>query len=1208
MSLVKTALEADVAVGEVSLSAFSKVFETIAIGGEVVGTALDMLNLGLDIYELWTFDGNDIDKAALGIKFTFDLAASQVAAAAFGAGLAGAAGVATAFTAAGVLIAGLGIGVAELVVSYGNMAARANNVGDTIATIYDAYKGGGYKYETKDDNRELVPLAGAVVNQIEMGHKGITVGFDSHYIYRTDHSGGSGSSNYFWPGHMPTLNKKRSEAINLKDGIGCKENSRIVEFDGRPDCLILPATPKAFISYDYEALPFATTSHHRGYDLLRGLEEDGRFDFDFYVFLSEYIITHLYFEYVKTRIAVVLDKRSIRLQMFSHLDKVEEVQRNLSYDVEGAAGGEYCIGLVEGSYLAMTLSLNASGSDAGTKTTWIIDASSLKTGNVEVGNNFVKIGGNTITVSSEKFDGVWLIKPGGDSGERSLVNFETKQLLVQYEDGSKWNNKNETILQHLEKLAQEHKLAGEFVVVDNYEVQEKEKERPVGRAYFDVSGDRMLYTDAMADVGLECEVVFLNDIDSGKYQQREWYTEEDAVEDAIAAKNAVLGAVVGNDAYFFHSHNNCYTALWRVNAETHRITAKYYISTLSEDPNFKISGVSRNGEFVTLAISRTHHAGEGLLQIIYIIREESMVLSTVIGNKNMFKRINESEGSLSLNDLVGGMQTSKISALKKLKNQAFVLPSIADIVTVVCKDGVDSDQFCCWLRTSDSTIIRSSLPNPPRDLILTTSSYREDGYEMFYLYSVENGFVYCQQGSFYSNFTRITIPGLTNLFTVQGEVFATTKEGRISRLPADRSNSVYLEAVNEDWLAQHKTWWLDLPGLEGKKSTSISVFGVRDSNNRVVPVWYQDGKVVIASPELLGNQLRFLGLCGNEQVPLLFDRENGHLYKQPVTSGAMDAMFDSDGKLISDKIPEAKIMVGNERIKEPAMMDGYLRVTTESGIILVVDGHLEMGTLVAVNMEWQKSTNLEAGMETLADIWPHGDMVVLLDDSDDSKPAWFHLASAETVRVQGLKMSDHPMWMGMSTDGATFYIYVQSSGFLYAIDRERKTMIEKGKFTAAKVQGNSLVLQCTSPNAEINIPTLIGLDFAVVSASNAKTVVIDEENWNHYKVITIDNISNEGSRERMVEINHSGEHLVVHIMGSNMVFVDGSRGSSVNVANVLAKEAEQGSYKVKVRLGIDEEEFTISDFRDCLGKAHPFLKDGIFSIAEIIALIKDNPQ
>ncbi|KAH9296779.1 hypothetical protein KI387_028461 [Taxus chinensis] len=208
---------------------------------------------------------------------------------------------------------------------------------------------------------------------------------------------------------------------------------------------------------------------------------------------------------------------------------------------------------------------------------------------------------------------------------------------------------------------------------------------------------------------------------------------------------------------------------------------------------------------------------------------------------------------------------------------------------------------------------------------------------------------------------------MTSLFTVEGEVSATTKEGRISHLPADRSNSVYLEVVNKDWLTQHKTWWLNLPGLEGKNSTSISMFCVRDhNNNRVVPVWYQDGKV----------------------VPLLFDQENDHLYKQPVTSGAMDAMFDFDGKLISGKILEAKIMLGNERIKEPVMMDGYLRVTTESGIILVVDGHLEMGTLVAVSMEWQKNSTLELEMETLADIWPHGDVVLLLGDFDDSEPAW----------------------------------------------------------------------------------------------------------------------------------------------------------------------------------------------------------------------------
>ena len=73
--------------------------------------------------------------------------------------------------------------------------------------------------------------------------------------------------------------------------------------------LVLPATPKSFISYEYQILPFPTFRHDKGFDVIRRLEEDERFDYDFYIFPSEYIIRKILFEYVETKIVVVLDSR-----------------------------------------------------------------------------------------------------------------------------------------------------------------------------------------------------------------------------------------------------------------------------------------------------------------------------------------------------------------------------------------------------------------------------------------------------------------------------------------------------------------------------------------------------------------------------------------------------------------------------------------------------------------------------------------------------------------------------------------------------------------------------------------------------------------------------------------------------------------------------------------------------------------------------------
>ncbi|KAH9296754.1 hypothetical protein KI387_028436 [Taxus chinensis] len=1196
--LVKTALEAEQLAGEVSLSTFSKVLKTTATEG--VGVLLGFVNVGLDAYEL-SLAQNDIDKATFGTQLAFDLASSVVGIAGLGAGIAGATGVAMALSGAGVILGGLGIGVGGLVKTFGRVAENAKEVGNYFATLDESYSGGGYKYETHEKATALVPLPEAVVTSIKMADNQIEVGFDSQFIYRTRHgSTGSGRQNYFvWPGDWPRMVKDRSQAINVREGIGYKDNISLIKMDGHPDCLILPITPKSFITYEYELLPFTTFRHDRGFDVIRRLEEDERFDYDFYIFPSHNTIHKIMFEYVETKIAVVLDKRSIRLQMYPELS--QKLHGYLSYEVEGS-GGEYCIGLAKG----YSVSLNTSGSHA-KETTWIIDGSTLGDDSIEVGKDWVKVCGITIDLLGRKMKSFLVISPGG---EVSLVDFASQQALIQSEDASKWTDKNETLQQHLQRMAQEHRISAHFVLVNNYTVEAvKGHKREVGRAYYDVAGNRMLYIDVEQDIGREIIKVPLSSDGhwGGEQPTGQVYTAANAREDAVITRDAVLGAVVGDDAYFFHTQKK---RLWRVNGETRRITAKYYTPTELEDSEIEISSVSQYGTFVLLAITPINQAGKlGVEQIMYQIHKDNMVLSTVIGNSDMFRRI-YTKDKLSLYDLVGGRERqSAMTMFTKFADQTLLLPSNAPIVSALCKDesGV---QFCCWLRTSDNSLIRSNLKRPvPNDLILTVSSHKVNGQEVFYFYSRKEESVYVQQGPGYANDSQpkqIKVAGLSYLFNVHGEVFATTKAGLILRVLLN--GSVYLEAVNEHWLGAHPKWWLDLANLDGKKATLISVMGVQDNNNKVVPIWYQDGIVVIASSKLHGKQLQFFGVLGNDA--LIFDIENGLLYMQPLMgSGALVALVNTEGKLAvsegDNKIPEAETMLYGEKVKQTVMVDGNLHVTTESGVVLLVGGHRGMATLVAVDKSWQASRptrDFKVDMENLAKKWSHTDVVVLQGDSVHSVPEWYHISSGETVIAKDLKWSDHPMWIGKSiNDGGTFYIYAQDA--LYTVRKESGAMTEIGRFAAVKVQGNSLLLQSTSLNAEISIPTVIGLGFCVVTAANAN-VVIDAENLKHYKVITINN-KWEGDGAQMVEIKCRDENLLIHKMGNDMVMVDVSTGNSVNLSNVLAEEAAVGRYTVKFGLGIDEE-FQISDVHDCLEKSHPLLIDDIFSVTQIIKLTKAN--
>ncbi|KAH9296760.1 hypothetical protein KI387_028442 [Taxus chinensis] len=373
-----------------------------------------------------------------------------------------------------------------------------------------------------------------------------------------------------------------------------------------------------------------------------------------------------------------------------------------------------------------------------------------------------------------------------------------------------------------------------------------------------------------------------------------------------------------------------------------------------------------------MANSPINQADKGVKEIVYLIHKDTMVLSSVIGNQDLISRINRKE-SISVTNLVGGRDMSgRAIIFEKLAGQTLVLPSNAQFVTVLCKNESDDSRFRYWLRTSDDANVKQA----PNDLILTPSSHKAEGKEVFYFYIVKEEMVYRQHGRGHdddSQAKQIKVPGLTNLFSVHGKVFTTTNAGRISRLLVDGSS--YVEAVNDHWLAQHPKWLLDLASLDGKKATSITVLGVHDTKNQVVPIWYQDRKIIIASSKLHGKQLQFFGLYGDDQEALLFDVESGLLYRQPLTSNrAIDRMINSKGKLIKDG-PEAEAMFGGERIKEPAIVDGNLRVTIESGVNLVLSAHSGMETLVAVENSWQSSSHdLIANLQILAKNWSHTSM------------------------------------------------------------------------------------------------------------------------------------------------------------------------------------------------------------------------------------------
>ena len=117
-------------------------------------------------------------------------------------------------------------------------------------------------------------------------------------IYRNDstYAGGSGRSNYFffWTNREPNQDKK--QVINIRQGLGYQHSQ--ISYEPSDNVLILPGTPITYLNYGYMILPFVTSSHDRGFEVLRKQQQDGRFDF--YAFPSERAAYKIMHDYIVT--------------------------------------------------------------------------------------------------------------------------------------------------------------------------------------------------------------------------------------------------------------------------------------------------------------------------------------------------------------------------------------------------------------------------------------------------------------------------------------------------------------------------------------------------------------------------------------------------------------------------------------------------------------------------------------------------------------------------------------------------------------------------------------------------------------------------------------------------------------------------------------------------------------------------------------------
>ncbi|WP_339057742.1 TcdA/TcdB pore-forming domain-containing protein [Candidatus Regiella endosymbiont of Tuberolachnus salignus] len=1084
-----------------------------------VGIVLNLGSVVLDGTEL-AHAQNAAQKAVFGTQLAFDVAGFTSSTVGIGSGIAADAGVAGAATVGGVAgalavpLAGLGIGFTGLAEAFGKVAAKAEAVGNYFADLDAAYKQGGYRrVEKKLTNGStsslLEPIPGAVIQTLDLKNKQLT--FDSQYFYRNDPklSVGSGESNYFawWPGR--SYNSDKMQAVNIREGIGYT----IAQVSFTPDngFLILPMTPKSFIGYDYMFLPFCTGRHDRGFDVLRRLEKDGRFDYDFYAFPSERIIYKITPEFVSTPIKVILDAqdRDIIMPLLP-----DAIHGTLSYQLMGD-GAEYRVSLQKGCAFSLQSDNPA--------TRWRLDARALRGAedgavNIDIYDDHLQIGDVRITLDSQLKGMISVIDNNNTCFVIDLANKKKTLLKIDESHMADWQDLHQRL-----KLLTHHSdgtANTSLIPVEHYRPAASESTtHQVGRAFYDVSHDRFIYT---------------NNPEASEF-----------------LSTAELSKVSGDKAWFYRG-----TDIWQVNIADGKIVQQYL--PMNFDQHQKSQGnqlksrmwQDSNGQLY-LAIEQPK--GDYHIKYTYRVEATALKLLEVASNAPLENMSQQSLEQLSAQLADHGWFAP---SEKFITTEHQIKGVIGPVVSVSGKQ--NNREQRCWLFVGEQGLQAAVIANLPvmlQDIELAFVTPTDNS--GYYFYSQSAHHLYFQENNGLSGTpaTLVDIDNIKSVFKQNQQAFALTDEGVLWLL--NNQGSAQLAGLMPEWLHLHRQELMarleQLSGSTPHKLNNLLLPGIQDSAGYPVIAWYDSvaGRVVQSGSNVdAKHRLHYLGLTHDSRQAWLFDMDSQRLYRQPVS----DAVLTLNEQLVPLTPAENATMLPSiHKYTGAVRVDDTLRLETADGatVILPINARLQdKPTVATLQINGRQDTEISAIMEAMRRDYQLSPVTRLLARADQA-PAWYLSKEQKILRAPALNALHILNDVGQVAGQTARYIHDQTTGVLWSVQDNNTTQI--GNYDFIHLEQGNLLLEVSkgSASGEIGLPQVEGGHSLIIQNRSAaqQRYRLSDTLLRHYSQIVIDDQANDAViwldsvNETGLSLQHSGHAWVLY---------DTQSGSGLQIDNIEA--------------------------------------------------------
>lgn len=1018
-----------------------------SIASEGIGLGLGIGSMVLDSYELANAQ-NDVQRAVFGTQLAFDSASTVTGLAGIGAGALGAGTASATLGGAGVILGGLAVGFTGLAQAFGIVAEDAKNVGLYFNDLKNAYQ---TPYDVEDEFRQvgqydryLVFKSGAVIKKIDLKQHQVILG--SQFLYQSKHGKtGSGVSNYFfWASDFPQIDENKATAINVREKLGWPSQ---VSFPYSEGILVLPATPTSYISYSYQNLPGATTKKELGYDLLRKLESNTKeqcFDFDFYIFPSEYIIRTLKQDYQATQIEVVLDNKNRQIVM-RPLDKL--LSGKLTYNLIGD-GASYQIHLQRGA----NLSLNSNKS----QTQWIFDAAQLPSSQITVKAKRIELDGVYIDYAGAGTENIFVRKKNGEI--LKITNGTIKVVEINFDHFESVDDLDDYFEQ---QMAKGHLSRG-FVAIDDF-IPNGELES-VGRAYYQVEKKRFFYTP----------------------------------EHQPSLKEARLAAVEGDKAWFEKDGQ-----VWLVDlsSDTPRMIANYQVFEWKGNAEKPITRVWQENHHVYMSTEFSHTSHP--VKLTYQLTSERMLLLDINGDTELLGRFTDTLAGVQA---VKQAISHGYKALSTHLSGSLVQAEVGDLVSI--SGLVNNKKQRLWLahfnrddQSPATAVIKPNLPTKdghiPDDLVLVLAQHLSSSKPVYFFYS--HGELVSEEPLHEINTTKtltsklyrqeadklaaeLSLPvsstGLKTVLVNHDQLIALANNGTLWQV----NNTAKLTGVNEHWLNAHqqnaKQAIEILAASELNAMDQISLLGLKDQDNKAISLWYDlNGKrFVQAGNNLDGDPLSLIGLNQEKTMAWIYNQADKSLYQQKVT----ETEFSFDERLMmTSRVDDAQKDDRLEgKVSQTILQGNNVQLITTDGLVLVIpvngDGK-ELPTLVAVTPQWVdrhgkgSDKALADAIELIEQTYTLAPQVVVMGDT----PKWYVANEQNIVSVDN-KLKDHDVrYLGRTQAQEKLFFDNSSKELSTQSEGSTANVTKLAQFELAAVEGQSqLILRGSAQDKSPTVPRL----------------------------------------------------------------------------------------------------------------------------------------